>query len=160
MTNHTTSTEEPFIANREALVKLLAWLVADAPTVTLDMTVGIKFGNEEGVGECGTVCCIAGAATQMADGTFGQPLSQKLFTALGYEEVGHDQLWQGVPDKAIDYLGIDLDRLDVEVVRDENCIIDLFSDVLAPFCCTPKEAAQALRNFDVHGSALWHTVRK
>ena len=86
----------------------------------------------KGIGECGTVCCIAGAAAGMTQGDISKPL----------EEIQ----WHVIADTAIKFLGIEK----------QNTLMshDLFDNCLAPENCTPAQAAAALRRVMV-GEEAW-----
>lgn len=164
----TTDTNAPYIKNREALAKLLAWLEADAPTVDFDMDVGIlRYGNEKSEGQCGTACCIAGAAVQMKLDIFGKPLKvsdlkdiPKLHDSVHglFNDIEQMELWGNIPETAVEYLGIDMNTLP-EQACDLGHVLDLFSNS-EDFGdgCTAKQAAQALRNFDETGDPRWEEV--
>ena len=144
--------------NVENCNKLLAWLEAGAPHAVFHM----RFSNgpienvcsiedlrtyypsayqqveAKGIGACGTVCCIAGAAAGMASGDIAKPL---------------DEGWHDVTDKALKFLGIKRQSNPV----DSWMIHDLFDPFLAPENCTPQQAAQALRNV-MEGKDPWEGV--
>lgn len=148
---------QQFITNRAALADLLDWLDKGAPTVTFDMSVGISFGNARGTGDCGTSCCIAGAAAARATGLFGKYLTFEM-VSKAFADTSYNQAWVNVPEKAIEYLGIDLDALPRAGIHNRY-VIDLFSDQDAPYNCTPAQAAQAVRNFDATGTADWDAIK-
>jgi hypothetical protein len=155
----------PYIKNREALLELVGWLMDDAPTVTFDILKGVMTrGTESGEGVCGTICCIAGAAAQMHAGVFGLPLTKDMMADMSAEgNVLHEgsvmEIWQGAPQRAIEYLDIDLDTLPDQRC-DQEYILDLFSDAMAPSACTGYQAAQAVINFDETGDPRWKEIEE
>jgi hypothetical protein len=161
----------PFIANREALARLLKWL--DAGAHGFDMNTGISF-TEEGKGKCGTTCCIGGAVAQMSlgiwdkEGTVTERHAAMMASAVWDETEQGDcefdqedkmygaSFWGDIPKIAIEHLGIEMERLGEQ--RHYWMGLDLFDNDLAPARCTPAQAAQAVRNFDATGEPMWDTV--
>jgi hypothetical protein len=108
--------------------RLLNWLDAGAPHALFDMSLGFCTVEDydledvhnqietKGLGECGTVCCIAGMAAAMANDGIN-PSSQM------WETIQHEaQMFLDLPSPT------------------------LFNHRLAPKNCTAQQAAQALRN--------------
>lgn len=140
--------------NLEHLEELASWLEAGAPHVAFYMHAGlgivsdvIEYGgnvpeveiNKPGVGKCGTVCCIGGAAYQMATGTMGEkPKIEQYSGEYNWEDVRYEALkWLGLKDSGMHHFGH-----------------DLFSCDLAPEGCTPQQAAAAVRRIMV-GKRPW-----
>ncbi|MDX5412799.1 MAG: hypothetical protein LPK02_07105 [Rhodobacterales bacterium] len=137
--------------NIERLTQLAEWLEDGAPHIVFNMHHGAEtvadifnhYGYEEdlinavtiqrdakGLGDCGTVCCIAGyAATQIAKKT-----PEELYS------------WQVTRDVA-------LRALDLPYIEDWYGH-PLFNSHLAPENCTPQQAAQAVRNV-IAGRKPW-----
>ena len=93
--------------NVENCNKLLEWLDAGAPHAVFDITVGNmrvierKDDNGEirnswvaeqvktkGVGDCGTVCCIAGAAAALKEGDISTPIPSVDFEVIATDHIG------------------------------------------------------------------------
>lgn len=153
---------------------LLSWLRAGAPHAQLDMTHSViepqrwleneKEYNEhspdmvESVSrpDCGTVCCIAGAADQLRLGGGVFPKIAIYDRELTY---GGSKSWDLVGENALDWLGL-------ERVTEENCLKTwgveyddsmfhpLFDPILAPEGCTPGQAADALERL-MQGEFPW-----
>lgn len=138
--------------NKERLTQLAEWLDAGAPHVVFDMGTGnepvsdvlhsleeegdedrydaiIYENDKKGLGDCGTVCCIAGYAVQ----------------AFGTEEQKNKHYWINTMEDALDLL--DLPRRHVSTHIGHA----LFDFALAPADCTPQQAAQAVRNCIANG---------
>lgn len=138
--------------NIENLTKLRDWLNDGAPTVIFNMAVGFERldqldaddldsiseveRNKPGIGECGTVCCIAGASARF-DG-----MIPGAFTS-----------WMDVAKRALNYLGLELNPDDPSWYGH-----DLFDPFLAPHNCTPQQAAQAVQNV-MDGKEPWEGVK-
>lgn len=141
--------------NVENCNKLLEWLDAGAPHAVFDITVGNmrvierKDDNGEirnswvaeqvetkGVGDCGTVCCIAGAAAALKEGDISTPIPSVDFEVIA--------------TSALNFLGIE----EQEDPEDKYMLHDLFDPDLAPYNCTPQQAAAALRRVMV-GEEPW-----
>lgn len=138
--------------SHENLTKLHNWLMAGAPHVAFNMDYGLLNVdslshssrrtirevelNKPGVGDCGTVCCIAGAAYQMATDSLGKVprAAAELLT------------WGEIQNKAAEWLGLTLD--------DEHTFHPLFDPNLAPDDCTPQQAAEAVQNV-MEGKDPW-----
>jgi hypothetical protein len=147
-----------YIKNREALAHLLEWLDNGAPEFNMD--VGIAIDREEGTDPaCGTTCCIAGALAQMKMGMWGKRMSfdqaMQHVPADWLDYASHSSLcaWEGVPQMAVEYLGVDLRSIAPPV--DKHMGMDLFNCDLAPKYCTPAQAAEAVRSFDECGDPCW-----
>ncbi len=141
--------------NVENCNKLLEWLDAGAPHAVFDITVGsacvIEYKDDDGhfmdpfvehqvktkgIGDCGTVCCIAGAAAALKLGDISTPVQGIEFT--------------GIANLALDFLGLEKQS----GCHDPWLLHDLFDPDLAPSDCTPQQAAAALRRVMV-GEEPW-----
>lgn len=135
------------------LEQLAQWLEAGAPHVMFNMNVGRLRGDvalEEGlphynattynftsgVGDCGTVCCIAGYAAHAASN----------FMPLSKEE---EENWLETREKALEFLGLPRREPAPGSIRDFDGSDffghALFSNDEAPHDTTPQEAAIAVR---------------
>lgn len=129
--------------NRENLQKLIDWLDAGAPHFIFDMRTDLEsyyvqdlserlFQQVEakGIGECGTVCCIAGWAAQQ----------------MGVKPE-HDFVWQTIRNKALQFFGLGEPKSAMSLdYRDPDWFgHPLFNSILAPHDCTPEQAAKAAR---------------
>ena len=147
--------------NREKLEELRDWLNDGAPEVVFDMrqsidTVFAAFDyyagegekiefikvqrDKKGLGDCGTVCCIAGfVESQVAK----------------REERAPKDHWGSIAYSALNELGL-------EATYDYHFKHPLFSSKLAPDLCTPQEAARAVQNLldGVEPKEIWNNVRK
>lgn len=131
--------------NLRALRELRDWLLDGAPHAILDMTYGImardewdeesyfaldEFEGQEHKTDCGTVCCIAGAADLMERSRRnGRPMQ-----AQGTSQCGDTML------RALTILGLSRQPHMLGLHH------ELFDPNLAPDCCTPHQAAQAVQN--------------
>lgn len=123
--------------NMDNLEQLAQWLEAGAPHVVFNMSyyiaeldeVGTDYeerafrieSDQKGLGDCGTVCCIAGYAAKMK--------CKKTANSS----------WPETRDAAINILGL-------EHKHDAGGMgHDLFDPDLAPSNCTPQQAAAAVR---------------
>lgn len=132
--------------NLEKLATLANWLDDGAPHVVFDMDIPNELigdaaiyrdpetieryeieAKQKNLGDCGTVCCIAGYAVHLA-GEAGEK----------------DSSWDDVQSKALSILGLTTDGEDHP----------LFNPLLAPENCTPQEAAVAVRNV-MEGKHPW-----
>lgn len=107
------------------LEQLRDWLYDGAAGIHFDMDHGLMTSED-----CGTVCCIAGAAYILSH------------TAIPKEHLP----WETVRDVAQHWLGLE----------DNDMFFghDLFSHHLAPDHCTPEQAAQAVQNV-IDGKEPW-----
>ncbi len=124
--------------NYENLNKLIDWLEAGAPHRVFSMTISNlpidqvhygdislsaserrKFGNPD----CGSVCCIAGAAAE-----------------FGGMKPGAYEDWCDVQNAALEYLGIDPSSTDM-------WMLPVFDPEFAPSSCSPQQAAAALKRW-------------
>lgn len=141
--------------NIENCNKLLEWLDAGAPHAVFDISVGnmrvferkddageirnswvAEQVEAKGVGDCGTVCCIAGAAAALSEGDISTPIQSDDFEVIA--------------TSALNFLGIE----EQEDPADRYMLHDLFDPDLAPYNCTPQQAATALRRVMV-GEEPW-----
>ncbi len=128
--------------------ELLAWLDAGAPHAVFDMhfdNISLSVFDDmelyqfqdqvdsKGIGSCGTVCCIAGAAAGLAAGDISKPLS----------EYGS---WSETQNTALNWLGLPKGN--------ERHGHDLFDPTQSPEDCTPAQAAEALRRV-MRGEEAW-----
>jgi hypothetical protein len=154
-----------FIKNTENLNRLLDWLDNGAPHTYFDLShTVINLNDEEsydGVSDdliqaavengCGTVACIAGAASLMHVGLFGQVVDWEL------KEFG----WTITQNRAVEFLGIP-----ESVRRDaDGCkyyMLPVFDPILAEVKlgreATAADAAAALRSFARCGDPCWEDL--
>jgi hypothetical protein len=129
--------------NVKNMNKVIAWLEAGAPHAYFDMDYGVQqpndfefFGNYtayknvEEKENCGTVCCIAGAAALM---DYAEEIDYKGV----FPKISPEMRWQEVEKRALKYLGLPKDCADFGN--------ELFSPEYAPENCTPQEAAEAMK---------------
>ena len=153
------------------LTKLAEWLEAGAPHAYFSMKIGVcpptdkdvawssgrrytfeklfKDSPELNKPDCGTVCCIAGAAHLMSEAEEGQ-----LFPSLE-EQLTFRPSWDNTAEAALDYLG--LTRRPLSEI-DYHRAHDLFDMDLAPANCTPAQAAVAVRRV-MAGEEPWGARR-
>lgn len=140
--------------NINNLKKLKAWLDDGAPHRVFSMDYGVlpisKINNQEefldlpeiernkpGIGDCGTVCCIAGASYLM---------SQHLIDS----KEGQEEEWSVIEPAALSWLGLKL--------NDNDFGHKLFNPYLAPKNCTPQQAAMAVQNV-IDGADAWTGIK-
>lgn len=140
--------------NIEALEKLAEWLEAGAPELVFNMDYGIVSEDgldleemlvetgQTGLGGCGSVCCIAGAAYLMSIAPEGS-----MFPDLNTQIQFQEEYWHIIAGGALTFLGL-------PPGRDDFFHHDLFSSDLAPYNCTPKQAAVAVRRV-IAGKEPW-----
>jgi hypothetical protein len=148
--------------NLENLEKLAQWLEAGAPHVIFDMNVGVCPLTDQDVydqtdyltlqeyidahpnptPDCGTACCMAGAAYLMSQAPEGQ-----LFPSLE-AQAKMTTLWTSIRNTAADFLGLHISQERWWVGH------ELFDQSLAPNNCTPAQAAAAVRRV-MAGEAPW-----
>ena len=158
--------------NIDNLIKLRDWLLDGAPHAVINMHEGMyvtgnigllkenysdQFKDDQKNQDCGTVCCIAGAAHLMSHAK-----GDEIFPSIPrQEEIYEDEgYWDETRDKALMFLG--LKREATEVTEDqENRGIgpswyghSLFASNYAPDNCTPQQAAQAVQNV-IDGKEPW-----
>lgn len=147
--------------NIDNLKKLKSWLDSGAPHVAFSMKFSVEnvedmlmdyleeIGeveiNKPGVGECGTVCCIAGAAILMSK------------EAIDKDKVDHDKIketsgrWLDVRESALEWLGMSY----LHAGEEGNYFgHPLFNPDCAPENCTPQQAAQAVQNIIDRGDRM------
>lgn len=157
------------MANIENLTKLRDWLLDGAPHIVLDMNVGVSdwenvvdevaeyqdngltvdeyksviLRDQPGKGDCGTICCIAGAASLMSltpDGSF---------PPMPVQEENMYNNWFMTRNMAMKWLDVH--------DNDDWYGNELFSSELAPENCTPAQAAQAVQNV-IDGLPAWQGI--
>lgn len=148
--------------NIENLNHLRNFMLAGAPEVILDMHLSLVtveeadyeseyfVDNQEmqiaelpSKADCGTACCVAGAAHLMSvnsDGTFPSPQEQ-------FELTMRAGGWETTRDTALNWLGLETDEDSFYGHR-------LFNPQLAPAHCTPSQAAVAIQNV-MNGQEPW-----
>jgi len=103
--------------NKENFETLIAWLEAGAPHAAFSMRVG-AMPVETAVtleyidpppDDCGTVCCIAGAADQLAfgGGSFPQGNAVAKYFKGRLNEEGDEACWSDVVSGALEWLGLE-----------------------------------------------------
>lgn len=146
--------------NIERLEQMAQWLEDGAPHVVFNMEYGgtqigkfidyeesdvdypdvVLERDAKGLGDCGSICCIAGYAVAQYK---GNRYLQKLN--------GH---WEAISRLALDIL----DLPSGQTTGDPYMGHDLFDPNLAPHDCTPQQAAQAVRNV-IAGKEPWEGVK-
>lgn len=142
--------------NVERLLYLADWLAAGAPhkgkVKGFDISVGVQVTGGEGP-SCGTVCCIAGAATQFFNDEDGF-LVKKAFEDIGYGETG-EAPWDEVFEEAQELLGLTQEQavaLFVPVGSHDG--IHGYGDNWNEFN-DPFLAAKVVRNLAMTGEVNW-----
>jgi hypothetical protein len=158
------------------LTQLAEWLEAGAPHAYFNMELGICAATDDGVADatgdcstlgsllrrtdemlkpdCGTVCCIAGAAHLMSVAEPGEIFpSLKRQQALLKDTEGD---WAATRDAALGFLGLSRNLHESEMAVHKGH--PLFDAVLAPDPCSPAQAAAAVRRV-IAGKAPWKTTR-
>lgn len=149
--------------NIKNLEKLRDWLNDGAPHLVFNMKFGLVPANvidaeemvtssapeqlfrftrhQEGIGDCGTVCCIAGAAAVLFDYE-KRSAADLADQVLGWDTISHQAMWAlGLPDVE-DFFGH-----------------TLFNPLMAPDRCTPQQAALAVQNvIDGAGEKCWFGI--
>lgn len=143
--------------NVERLEQMALWLEDGAPHVVFDMSYSGNNIQElyddndpaaeefmierdaKGLGECDSVCCIAGYALH----AFG--------TKEEKERIGG--AWCETGQFALKAFGLP----EGQTTNDKWMVHDLFDPELAPEECTPQQAAMAVRNV-IAGKAPWAGV--
>lgn len=155
-----------FTENFENVNRVLEWLYNGAPHTVFSIEVGSvgvddynKYfaddhdDNPEIPEECGSVCCIAGAAYQMYHGIFGEQ----------YVEAEKDVYvpWHTVQSYADLFFGTDHEELPFQD-SDDGHMLDIFDPALARSYLggqpSAAQAAQALYNFATTGDPKWETL--
>lgn len=152
--------KEEHMLNIENLNRLKAWLEDGAPHVTLNMRHGVRvIRNMDGEPQCGTTCCIAGAAFAMSKGqmvekgditAWANELTDVYAGSEAEDLESYEIDWGDLQDAAADWLGIKDTGL-------RSGHIPLFSMYLCPSNCTPAQAAQAVQNV-IDGKDAWDGV--
>ncbi len=160
--------------NIENLKQLKDWLMAGAPHVILNMNVGIldiddvhtisldaekeNFLQNQvaSKSDCGTICCIAGAAHMMSHAEDGE-----IFPSITKQ---NDILltkgtWGATRDAALSWLGLERQYFtpSEDVFLAGHFGHKLFENDLAPANCTPHQAAQAVQNV-IDGKEPWEGI--
>jgi len=151
--------------NVENMMKLKTWLMAGAPHAILNLHVGVYDATkalEEGWGvedqihekpDCGTVCCIAGAAHMMGhteDGSFPDAKTQSKI-------IEDEGIWNITRESALTFLGLENDQKYHKRSTTGHYGHELFVIEYAPDNCTPVQAAQAVQNV-IDGKPAWSGV--
>jgi len=131
--------------NIENMTKLRDWLAAGAPHVRFDMDTGVTIEEGSGVGDCGTVCCIAGAAALMS--VNGGVIVKD------YDDVANELHVEG---GEADWFKVEYAARHWLELPDNNGRYghDLFDPELAPDGCTPAQAAEAVTRV-MNGEQPW-----
>jgi len=131
--------------NLENMTKLRDWLAAGAPHVRFDMDIGVIIEEPKGLGDCGTVCCIAGAAALMSVNG-GVIVKDYDDVADELHVEGGEAEWVKVEHVARHWLQL----------LENNWAFghDLFDPQLAPDDCTPAQAADAVTRV-MNGEEPW-----
>ncbi len=136
--------------NLENLAQLRDWLKYGALDVKFDMRTGLRLVKLDPEAEtaCGTVCCIGGAAHWMSQ---GMPTPTEMITLNRDNLVDglfHKDMvsWEHLAPEALRWLGL----------PDNGGFMkhDLFDPDLAPYKCTPRQAARAVQNV-MNGLEPW-----
>ncbi len=141
--------------NIENLKRLKGWLEAGAPHASFNMHEGLIVTTDDADPECGTVCCIAGAAKLMAHAKEGEvfpPLKKQVELTMS-----GGAWWDEVRDEALRFLGLEHQATPHPNGGPKWYGHPLFSTDLAPAKCTPKQAAQAVQNV-IDGKEPWEGV--
>lgn len=148
----------PFIENKANAMELIEWLQQGAPHTVFNIDYAsissendsgtffealndlwesdlIDFDPEDGAGDCGTVCCIAGAASQMKLNEFGARLP-----------VTNDLEWEVIQQNAFDFLGMDPEDAD-----EGGAIWGIFDPDNWDGAPSGPEAARALVEYSITG---------
>jgi len=133
--------------NIENMTKLRDWLAAGAPHVRFDMDTGVVVEESHGMGDCGTVCCIAGAAALMA--VNGDTIVKDIHDVEELDFDGEEASWYTIMDKALSWLGLP--------ENNSSFGHDLFDPHAAPDDCTPAQAADAVTRL-MNGEAPWQST--
>lgn len=154
------------VANLE---KLRDWLLAGAPEVYFSMSCGFgtvkgmsgfeklqaskdlaatEVKNKSGLGECGTICCIGGAAYQFS---FEEQYGKK-------PDAEDDLSWDDIQNRALNWLGLDWTYNEDEDESEIGDMHPLFEPTFAPVGCTPQEAAAAVQNVIDFDDPRWKEI--
>lgn len=145
--------------NLKNLETLAQWLEAGAPhqnftmEYALNLTEDIEdepefFLDQRGQTldtDCGTVCCIAGAAFLMSKAPEGQMLPDPETQVTLVRRYPH---WNTLEKEALEWLGLEAQYPDASFQH------DLFDPNMAPPRCTPRQAAEAVRRV-MKGEEPW-----
>lgn len=149
--------------NVENMNQLKTWLEDGARHAFFNMHTGIEdveIAVEEGLevegygkGDCGTVCCIAGAAQMMSHAEKGE-----IFPSMDIQSwvIDEFQGWDSTLKQSSEWLGIDVTSSNT--AEDPDWFgHDLFNPASAPKNCTPQQAAQAVQNV-IDGKPAWEGI--
>jgi hypothetical protein len=147
--------------NVERLTELAFWLEAGAPHKGMVKGFNIAVGVQARAGEtpdCGTVCCIAGAATQFFNDEDGYLRNSAFIEAShGHDGSTGEAPWPEVFDKAQHLLGLDYDQareLFVPIGASGDGIYG-FGDGNWEDYNDPKLAAKVIRNLIETNEVNW-----
>lgn len=157
-TTYTAESIGPYITNKPNALALIEWLMLGAPHAVFNIDYACMVpdeyefagafydaeeqGDAEGVDmeDCGSVCCIAGAAAQMAVGEFGRK-----------PEMTADMPWDELQDRAVEWLGLDLSDDDHD--EWDGSMWPIFDPEYWDEKPTGPAAAAALVAFSQHGDS-------
>lgn len=159
----------PFIKNKENAARLWTWLNDGAPHTAFDIEQSIitepeecfddiladaeEIAGHELPPECGTVCCIAGAADLMAHDLFG-----KLTSAVS--DFSEARSFKNTQKSAISWLGLRLkDEEDERITLQPHYILPLFDPAKSSLMATGQQAAKALVNYSHFQDPKWAEAR-
>jgi hypothetical protein len=137
--------------NVDRLVYIAEWLEAGAPTQGKVKGFNMRFGVSAEAGDtpqCGTTCCIAGAATQFFNDEDGWFVTKAFDFDSEYKET-NEAPWDVVQREATHILGLDH--------FDALCLFQperLFGGELSDYN-DPLRAARVIRNFIATGIVDW-----
>lgn len=155
--------------NIPRLTRLAEWLEAGAmhETMTFDINTGITIKastyNRDEPTECGTSCCIAGAAVQFFDKGGYDDMVRNFPVDPEYPD-DHDEnslSWTKIFANARDLLGLTTDQAALLFVPDndpEKPSIFAWSDELEKYN-DPAWAARTIRHFIATGEMDWEAVK-
>jgi hypothetical protein len=141
--------------NIDRMNMIKEYLNIGAPKITFDMSHHLTVVEDTDPNECGTVCCIAGIATLLAE--HGNIEDQKDSLTDDQEEELEDygevhlMPWSEVSVIAANWLGLDQ-------AGDGFHYHYLFNPDHAPNGCTPQQAAAAVDNVINHYRCTGNTV--
>jgi hypothetical protein len=150
----------PYVANKKNALALIEWLEQGAPHVLFDIEYAasrldhmseieaihvIDEAEQRGDlhvemgtgGRCGTVCCIAGAASQLHLGEFGEFMTKT-------EELS----WDEVQENAVEYLGLVIEPYEYDY---GGSMWGIFDPDSWPETPSGKQAAHALLSYSHSG---------
>lgn len=157
--------------NDERLEKIAQWLESGAPEVAFDMSEGLAEGryfddiydhrgtsrltaiaarNDRPEPECGTVCCIAGAAYLMSKAPEGRvfPSPEVQLELMTERDCGEECETPEDYARHGDWMRVETsarDWLEPTDFHEQVMLMRLFNSAIAPEECTPAQAAEAVR---------------